>query len=320
MSNIYFNLRKFLIAFTFLPLSLGMSAMPLAGYAYAQQPPPTLTLSQNPASINSRASQFVGQWRLKDYLPIPLTVIFTQDGKIFILLPSYLTSFFSSGSPSFTGGNVSAFELSYKINSSTQPMQIDVTSPGDDGTLMTIFEFTPDGQLRIEWEGLRPGEPRPTEFSAGAIFLQKVANTTALPRNTQIVDLAAQRRQGRESEGEQYIGSMNRAQQAFYAENEKFATEIDELGLGIDKETQNYRYQIVPQSGSIPSIMMTAQAKNPELKSYTGAVFVIKVNDENTTVSLTCGTDKPSTTPPAMPRAPKSAEEEIKCPVGSSPK
>ena len=319
MNNIYLNFPNFLIAFSLLPLSIGMGGMTEAGYTHTPLPP-TLTLSQNPASINSRASQFVGQWRLKDYLPIPLTVIFTQDGKIFILLPSYLTSFFSSGSPSFTGGNVSAFELSYKINSSTQPMQIDVTSPGDEGTLMTIFEFTSDGQLRIEWEGLRPGESRPTEFSAGAIFLQKVANTTALPRNTQIVDLAAQRRQGRESEGEQYIGSMNRAQQAFYAENKKFATEIDELGLGIEKETENYRYQIVPQSGSIPSIMMTAEAKIPELKSYTGAVFVIKVNDEDTTVSLTCGTDKPSTTPPAMPRAPKSAEEEIKCPAGSTPK
>lgn len=310
MHNIYLKLRKFLIAFCLLPLSIGMSAI-------AQQPP-TLTQSPNPASTNTRTSQFVGQWRLKDYFPIPLTVLFTQDGKVFILLPSYLTSFFSSGSPSFTGGNVSAFELAYKINSSTQPMQIDVTSPNDNETLMTIFEFTPDGQLRIEWEGLRPGEPRPTEFTAGAIFLQRVSNTTALPRNTQIIDLAAQQRKAKESEGRQYIGSLNSAQQAFYAENKKFATAIDELGLGIEKETDNYRYQIVAQSGSISSIMMTAEAKSPELKSYTGAIFVVKIKDEETTVAVTCETDKPSTTPPAMPKAPNNGEEEIKCPAGSS--
>ena len=111
---------------------------------------------------------------------------------------------------------------------------------------------------------------------------------------------------------------MNMAQQAFYAENEKFATAIDELGLDIRPETENYSYQIVPQSDSIPSAMMTAKAKSPELKSYTGAVFAIKVNGEVTTVSVVCGTDQPSTTPPAMPIAPKNAEEEIKCPAGST--
>jgi hypothetical protein len=64
--------------------------------------------------------------------------------------------------------------------------------------------------------------------------------------------------------------------------------------------------------------MMTAKAKSPELKSYTGTVFAIKANDEVTTVSVICGTDQPSTTPPAMPIAPKNAEEEIKCPAGST--
>jgi type II secretory pathway pseudopilin PulG len=312
MTNTYFNFRNFLIISCLLPLNIGSSAIA------QQSPKPTPTQAQNPASINSSASRFVGQWRLKDYLPIPLTVVFTQDGKLFVLLPSYLTSFLSSGSPSLSKGSVSAFEYRYKINSTAQPMQIDLISPAENETVATIFEFTSDGQLRVEWEGINPGEPRPTEFTAGAIYLQKVANTTALPRNTQIIDLAAQQRQARESEGQQYISSMNSAQQAFYIENEKFATAIDELGLGIKPETENYSYQIVPQSGSIPSAMMTAKAKSPELKSYTGAVFAIKVNGEVTSVSVVCRTDQPSTTPPAMPIAPKNAEEEIKCPAGST--
>jgi type II secretory pathway pseudopilin PulG len=323
MTNTYLKFRNLLIASCLLPLSISS--------AIGQQPPiQTLTQSQNPPATNSRTSQLVGQWRLKDYLPIPLTVIFTQDGKLFVLLPTYLSSFASAistlseggttpGGASFSPGSVIAYEYRYKIDSATQPMQIDVISPAENQTVATIFEFTPDGQLRVEWEGLNPKEPRPTEFTAGAIFLQRVANTTALPRNTQIVDLAQQQRQGRESEAKQYIASMNRAQQAFYIEKEKFATALDELGLGIKPETENYSYQIVPQSGSMPSTMVTAKAKNPELKSYTGAVFAIKVNDENTTVSVMCETDKPSTAPPAMPVAPKNAEEEIQCPAGSSP-
>src|SRR4028118_181267 len=312
MTNTYFNFRNFLIISCLLPLNIGSSAI-------AQQsprPPPPQTHA--PPAINSSASRFVGQGRLRDYLPISLTVVFTQDGKLFVLLPSYVTSFLSSGSPSFSGGSVSAFEYRYKINSTAQPMQIDMISPAENQTIATIFEFTSDGQLRIEWEGINPGEPRPTEFTVGAIYLQKVANTTALPRNTQIIDLAAQQRQGRESEGQQYISSLNMAQEAFYIENEKFATAIDELGIGLKPETENYSYQIVPQSGSIPSAMMTAKAESPELKSYTGAVFAIKVNGEVTTVSVVCGTDQPSTTPPAMPIAPKNAEEEIKCPAGST--
>ena len=312
MTNTYFNFRNFLIISCLLPLNIGSSAIA------QQSPKPTPTQAQNPASIDSSASRFVGQWRLKDYLPIPLTVVFTQDGKLFVLLPSYLTSFLSSGSPSLSKGSVSAFEYRYKINSTAQPMQIDVISPAENETVATIFELTSDGQLRVEWEGINPGEPRPTEFTAGAIYLQKVANTTALPRNTQIVDVAARQRQARETEGQQYIRSMNRGQQAFYAENGKFATAIDELGLGLKPETENYSYQIVPQSGSMPTAMMTAKAKSPELKSYTGAVFYIQVEGEFTSVSVVCETDRPSTTPPAMPIAPKNAEEEIKCPAGST--
>lgn len=320
MTNAYLKFRNLLIASCLLPLSISS--------AIAQQPP-TLTLTQSPKPVptNPSASQLVGQWRLKDYLPIPLTVIFTQDGKLFVLLPSYLSSFFSaissgntpSGATSFSPGSVIAYEYRYKIDSASQPMQIDVISPAENQTVATIFEFTSDGQLRVEWEGINPAESRPTEFTAGAIFLQRVANTTALPRNTQIVDLAKQQRQAKESEGKLYIASVNRGQQAFYIEKSKFATAINELDLGIPPETENYSLQIVPQSGSIPSTMVTATAKSPELKSYTGAVFVIQANDEFTTVDVVCETDKPSTTPPAMPMAPKNAEEEIKCPAGSSP-
>jgi hypothetical protein len=315
MTKTYFNLRNLLIISCLLPLNIASSAIA------QKSPKPTATQAQNPASINSSASRFVGQWRLKDYLPIPLTVVFTQDGKLFVLLPSYLTSLLSSFNPSVSGGgSVNAFEFRYKINSTTKPMSIDLISPGDNETIMTIFDFTSDGQLRIEWEGLLPGQPRPTEFSVGTIFLQKMSNTTLLPRNTQIIDLAQQKRQGQEAEGKQSIDSINNAQQASYMEKQKFGTKIDELGLDIKPDTETYSYQIVPQSGSIPSTMVTAKAKKPQLKSYTGAVFGFKVKDEltkeedTTLVSIVCGTD----TPPAMPIAPKNAEEGIKCPAGST--
>ena len=328
MINTYFNLRNLVIISCLLPLNIAGSA--IAG----QSPKPAPTQAQNPAAINSNASRFVGQWRLKDYFPVPVTVVFTQDGKLFVLLPSYFnSSAFSSNLSILGGGSVNAYEFRYQINSTTKPMSLNLISPSDNETMMTIFDFTSDGQLRIEWEGLLPGQPRPTEFSVGTIFLQKVSNTTLLPRNTKIIDLTEQKRQeerqeerqgerqGQEAEAKEVINSINNAQFDFY--KEKFATKINELGLDIKSETETYSYQIVPQSGSIPSTMVTAQSKTPQLKSYTGAVFYLKTKDEvtkkesTTFVSIVCGTDKPSTTPPAMPVV-SNPGEEIKCPAGST--
>jgi type II secretory pathway pseudopilin PulG len=209
-----------------------------------------------------------------------------------------------------------AYEFGYQIGSNAQPMELDVTQ-SDGQTWKTIFEFTDSGQVRVEFIGLRPGEPRPTAFTTGAILAEKVSNLTALPRNTRITNFVNEQNKGSQSEGKQNLGTMNRAQQAYYLENEKFASRLEELGVGINPETENYRYRIVPQGNQTRSVMMTAQAKNAGLKSYTGAVFVVKVKDEDLTLAEICETDEPSSTPPAMPSAPKNGTTEIQCPAGS---
>ncbi len=65
--------------------------------------------------------------------------------------------------------------------------------------------------------------------------------------------------------------------------------------------------------------MMTTQAKRPELRSYTGAVFVVKDGNDLLTVAGICETDAPSATPPAMPVAPSNTQDRsmIQCPAGS---
>lgn len=285
---------------------------------------PAIAQSQTAADTEI-ANRLVGQWRLRDYLPIPLTVVFTAEGKSYVLLPFYLSfvmSAFGGNSSGPTGGPV-AYEFRYQVNPKTQPMQIDLAAPSENKAMMTIFEFTPDGQLRVEWEGLNPGDPRPTEFTVGAIFLQKVSNTTALPRNTQILDLAAEQkeaeRRGKESEGKEAINSLSVAQQAFYLENDKFATAISDLGVEIEPESENYRYQIVPQNTKVPSATITAQAKKPELRSYTGAVFVIKIDGETKFLTGICETIEPSTKLPGVPIPPTNsqADETFQCPAGS---
>ncbi len=124
--------------------------------------------------------------------------------------------------------------------------------------------------------------------------------------------------QGSAGEGKRNMGAMNRAQQAYYLEKEKFATTIKELGIGIKLETENYRYQILPQGNQRERVMMTARAKRPELRSYTGAVFAVKTRGKDIiTLAGICETDKPSSTPPAMPATPRKGMAEFQCPAGS---
>jgi type IV pilus assembly protein PilA len=58
-----------------------------------------------------------------------------------------------------------------------------------------------------------------------------------------------QANKARESEGKQYIGSMNRAQQATYLEKSNFSTDFGTLGLGIASNTTNYVYSMGAPTG-----------------------------------------------------------------------
>lgn len=122
----------------------------------------------------------------------------------------------------------------------------------------------------------------------------------------------------KQAEARNNVGTMVRAQQAYHLEKGTFGKSINDLGVGIRPETENYRYQIVPQSGN-NSVMMTAQAKDELIKSYTGAVFAIKKGQEMVTVAGICETDTPSTTPPAMPTFTGNESNPVECPPGSQP-
>jgi type IV pilus assembly protein PilA len=130
--------------------------------------------------------------------------------------------------------------------------------------------------------------------------------------------LLAQASKAKQAEAKNNIGAMVRAQQAYQIEKGTFGKSIQELGISISPETENYSYRIVPQAGN-KSVMMTAQAKDGMLKSYTGAVVTIKKGQELVTVTRICETDTPSTTPPAMPTFTDNESNSVECPPGSQP-
>lgn len=102
-----------------------------------------------------------------------------------------------------------------------------------------------------------------------------------------------QANKAKQSEAKQYAGSMNRAQQAKYAEDGKFAS-FDNLGLGIKTQTSNYKYAVSP---AIPDTNTTTVGnigtpQSKSLKGYTGTVALgtNTVSSETTTVALLCET------------------------------
>lgn len=178
------------------------------------------------------------------------------------------------------------------------------------------FILSPEGKVFV----LPPeGQGPEGESVAYEIPLEKISEETDLPEGVEVINLEEeikeQQEQAKQIEGTQIVGALLRGQQAYYLENSKFSDSFEELGLGIQSETDNFKYEISLQGDK--SAMITAQAKDDSLKSYTGAVFATEVNGESTTVTGICETDEPSEQPPAMPKAP-GEDGKVECPSGSS--
>lgn len=108
-----------------------------------------------------------------------------------------------------------------------------------------------------------------------------------------------QANKAKQSEAKTYLGSANRAQQAYYLENGGFVettAAFSRLGLGIQTDTANYKYTIAKQTDGVanqaqPSKNGTVDATS-SLKAYAGAVKIgtigAGVNSEATTLATLC--------------------------------
>ncbi|EDX87479.1 Prokaryotic N-terminal methylation motif domain protein [Synechococcus sp. PCC 7335] len=106
----------------------------------------------------------------------------------------------------------------------------------------------------------------------------------------------------RQSEAQTYVGSMNRAQQTFYLENGEFTGTMDDLGLGIPEETENYSYSAdaaTATSAADQRVTNIAEARELALRGYAGGVGLEEVGDNFTSLSIVCEADAAGTdTPP----------------------
>ena len=104
----------------------------------------------------------------------------------------------------------------------------------------------------------------------------------------------SQANKAKQSEGKQYVSSLNKGQQAYYAENTKFGSTVAELGIGLKTQTSNYVYAI---TGGTAATSLATAVNTDALKGYTGGVGLITVagSDAKTTQTVLCETTVPGT-------------------------
>jgi len=135
------------------------------------------------------------------------------------------------------------------------------------------------------------------------------------------------------SEAKQYINSINKGQQAYYAEYGKFSDNITQLGLGLKEQTDDNNYTLVSSMGPVQTSYNQRQSAQFESaiaiakpndmttgKSYTGAVFAFKEkgSDMITTIAAICESDRINATYAETWNPPTFDGKEIHCQPGTT--
>lgn len=118
-------------------------------------------------------------------------------------------------------------------------------------------------------------------------------------------------------EVQEYLNLINLAQLDYFLNHSKFPTTLSDLNLTKLEQTENYNFQLLPSENPSQGMIIIAQAKKPQLKSYSGAVFIFSLGESMTGISGICETNLPSMFPPFIPVAPNFASTGVLCPTGS---
>lgn len=101
----------------------------------------------------------------------------------------------------------------------------------------------------------------------------------------------------RQSEAKNAVGAVMRQQQAHRLENGAFATDFEELEIGLPSKTDNYEYTINDGDDQTEVTAIPVEDQQNVLLAYTGGVFV---TEEGQTAAGACQTANPSGTAPGV--------------------
>jgi type II secretion system protein G len=99
----------------------------------------------------------------------------------------------------------------------------------------------------------------------------------------------------RQSEAKTYVGSMVKAQEAYYLEQQAYANTWAALGQEqgtIKTQTENYRYDISGAArgttGTAANGFVRATPREPSLKAYAAISQLVAIGGNNNTLSVLC--------------------------------
>jgi len=253
-------------------------------------------IAADATEIPAEAQQLLGKWQLATSFKDAdsFVFLFAPDGKLYLINSTKQTA---------TKGE-------YQITNVNGQIYLDIYQSSFGAR--TTFSFNSKGQLLIQQLFL----PAIMQFMysssmsdpniIGGIFmpnilsLTKISSDTTLDPKIDFPDFQSPANKARQSEAKTYIGTMNRAQQAYFLENGKFTNSLDELAIGITSETDSYEYFITVIDAK-KAVQQFALPKKDNLKAYAGLVYIAKPSNnslEATSSGLLCESAKPTNQPP----------------------
>ncbi len=119
-----------------------------------------------------------------------------------------------------------------------------------------------------------------------------------------------QSNKAKQSEAKTYVGTLNKGQQAYFTEKNRFGSNIDILGIGVKSDTANYTYDTVnasysPSTASANNATSHAVPKGVALRAYNGMVQLNQVlnTSDITSLAILCEANAPGPTGTVVPTA-----------------
>lgn len=169
----------------------------------------------------------------------------------------------------------------------------------DDG----LFDITMQQAGAQGWELASARRAISSDLGGGSeglyevIFKRQITHSKAR-QNLKLAagQLKDQELRARESFAQTYVGTINRAQQAYFLENRSFSPSFAALDLGLDLGNEDYVFSMSLKERN--KAVVTATAKKDDLRSYTGAVVF---SPSQTTTAIVCRSETPAQTAPEAP-------------------
>ena len=136
----------------------------------------------------------------------------------------------------------------------------------------------------------------------GLLFLIAFPSFNAKVRNT------------KQFEGKQILSALIKNQNYQLKHYNKFTPKLDNLYQGINQGTHDYQYKMKVES---EQVLFEVSANLPRIKSYSGALFIVKMESSMVGVGGICQSDNPTSIPPTPILPPTPDSKEIRCPAGS---